>query len=280
MLASALDRSVWVTLLCLAGCFSSSVATAADDIFDNPLCRAFGCVVLHNSHDAALYLTIGPENTPAVEWQRSAIASIPAVVQGSRETVTAAGDGQSDFVGFDRDGDGVVDVQFDDVNDTGYLDAGDSIDPQRLEKSTNLTASRMSMNSAFFVAANTAFGLRAKAKLEKSSGDLGNNFADFEDYALDYSYSRNGRIAGVRYGRFTRNAFCTVSPDITNLADLSPQPRTIFRCARRAVVYNNARSDLMDFSSMLGADYSLKNGYDLSMGTGEVEFSLAIDVVN
>lgn len=280
MLDSANNRSTGMVLLLMAGCLLSSAATAADSIFDSPLCRAFGCVVLHNSYDAALYLTIGPDNAPAVEWQRSSIALIPTVVQDSREIVTAAGDDQSNFLGFDQDGDGVTDVQIDDVNDSGYLDAGDSVDPQRLNKSTDLSVSQMSTNSAFFVAANTPFGLRVKATPENSSGDLGREFSDLKDYAVDYTFSRNGQIAGVRYGRFTRNAFCAVSSDVADLADISSQSKTIFRCARRAVVYNNARSDLMDFSSMLSADYSLKNGYDLSMGTGAVELSLTIDVVN
>jgi len=67
---------------------------------------------------------------------------------------------------------------------------------------------------------------------------------------------------------------------VQSLDDIAPQPRTIFRCARRSVVYNNARSDLMDFSSLIGADYSIESGYDLSMGIGTLQFSVIVDVVN
>ncbi len=276
----AKTRTIWVTLVLCSGCLFAPVADARDSIFDNVLCRAFGCVILHNTHDAVVYLTAGAENSPAIEWQRNAVSPITTVEQGSREVVTAPTSGQSSFVGFDRDGDGLTDNRFDDVNETGYLDAGDTIEREKLQSRTRLSVDQVSAGTAFFVAANSAYGLRAKAVVENRSGDLGADYGDFSDYALAYSYARNGSVANVRYGRFTRNAFCAVSNDIRSLEDVAPQARTIFRCARRSVVYNNARSDLMDFSSMLTTDYSLKNGYDLSMGTGEVVFSLTIDVVN
>jgi len=82
--------------------------SAADDIFDSVLCRAFGCVLLHNSWDMSLYLMVGAEGAPAIEWQRTRATPIPTVEEGTREVLLPAGAVQSSFLGFDRDGDGLA----------------------------------------------------------------------------------------------------------------------------------------------------------------------------
>jgi len=76
--------------------------SAADDIFDSVLCRAFGCVLLHNSWDMSLYLMVGAEGAPAIEWQRTRATPIPTVEEGTRDVLTPAGAVQSSFLGFDR----------------------------------------------------------------------------------------------------------------------------------------------------------------------------------
>lgn len=280
MQALALSRITLLLLPAIFVLFTSPRVAVAKDIFDSVLCRAFGCVLLHNSHNASLHLLVGAEGMPAIVWQQSAATPLATVEKGTRDVRSEAGRVQSGFLGFDRDGDGLADNQFEDANNSGYLDAGDTIQPQRLRQPTKLTGDSLFSDSAFWVAANAPFGLRARAKLEDGSGELGAGGTDFSSYGIAYSYSRNGRVADVRYGRFTRNAFCSVTNEVDSLADIAPQPRNIFRCARRSVVYNNARSDLMDFSSLLSADYSISSGYDLSMGVGNIEFSVVIDVVN
>ncbi len=271
-----------------AACLSSFSANASwlDSDF---YCRVYGCVIAHDGFSFDVYdnynFATGTEigrNEQMIRWSGNPVqgsGGVNPVITGSRTEgfYNVPVTDQSSILGIDFDGDGVPDRLPNDANNSGFLDAGDSLDPFALTVSTDLVAADTSAQRSFYITSRTDFFLTAEATLIGDSDEL-NNLDMLENVDFNFGVTRQGVDDGMAFGADARtgNYFRSFN-NVDSVADLFGSPRRIM------VFRNDIRlRDAADLPSQsIRFDYVYGLGeYDMSMGEGFLQYEIEFDFYN
>lgn len=252
-------------------------------------CRVYGCVIAHDGFTFDVYdnydFSAGAEigqRERMIRWTGNpvqGVGGVNPVITGSRtegfHAVPVAD--QSVILGIDLDGDGTPDRLPSDANGTGFLDAGDSLDPFNLSMSTSLVAADTSAQRSFYLTSRTDFFLTAEARLVGPNSPF--NTADaLGNVDFSFGLTRQGNDDGMAFGADARtgNFFRTIR-NIDTIDDLygGPQRLIVFRDDIRL------RDSAEMAAQSIRFDYVYGFGdYDLSMGDGHLQYEIEFDFYN
>lgn len=250
-------------------------------------CRNYGCVVVHDGvsfdvYDNYVFATGGrvPVGGRMIPWTGNPFqgaGEVNPVITGTitEGFTTAPLEDQSIMLGIDTNGDGVPDTLPTDLNNSGFLDAGDAMDPFNLTVSTDLVAADTSAQRSLYISSTTDFYLTAEAI---TSGAGFGTVSDLAGVSLDYSINRQGTDAGMSYGSNSRNGnYIRDLSNASSLADLYGGPVRLMEF-RNSIRF---REDPSLPSQSVRFDYVYGFGnYDLSMGRGDLQYELEFDFYN
>ncbi len=127
-------------------------------------CRLFGCVLVHDSRNAEIFLTDGPSGTPATMYD-SRGTGIRTVKTGSTETAGCPEKAESSSAfGIDINGDGVPDISADSDSD-GFTDSRDRMAFFVLTQNSDVILTGRDVRHSFYAASDTPFSLRTYVSL-------------------------------------------------------------------------------------------------------------------
>lgn len=288
MLKSRLKTKIRGWMLSGAACLTSFSAQASwlDSDF---YCRVYGCVIAHDGFSFDVYdnysfatgTVIGARDQ-MIRWSGNPIQGVGGVnpvITGSRIEgfYNVPISDQSSILGIDFDGDGVPDRLPSDTNNSGFLDAGDSLDPFALTLSTDLVAADTSAQRSFYLSSRTDFFLTAQATLVGNSDHL-NNLDMLENVEFNFGVTRQGVDDGMAFGADARTGnFFRSFNNIDSVADLfgAPQQIIVFRDEIRL----RDAADLPSQSIRFDYVYGLSE-YDMSMGEGFLQYEIEFDFYN
>lgn len=271
-----------------AACFSSFSANASwiDSDF---YCRVYGCVIAHDGFSFDVYdnynFATGTEIgrlEQMIRWSGNPIQGVGGVnpvITGSRIEgfYNVPVSDQSSILGIDLNGDGIPDRLPTDANNSGFLDAGDSLDPFALTLSTDLVAADTSAQRSIYLTSRTDFFLTAEATLIGNSDDL-NNLDMLENVDFTFGVTRQGVDDGMAFGADARtgNYFRSFN-NIDSVADLfgAPQRIMVFRDEIRLRDATDLPSQSIRFDYVYGL-----GAYDMSMGEGFLQYEIEFDFYN
>lgn len=283
-------RSNSLKLLALGGAVLSLYPSAQASWLDSDFyCRVYGCVVVHDGftfdvYDNYIFSTGGtvPVGGRMIPWTGNPFqgaGTVNPVITGTRTEGfhSIPLQDQSVVLGIDTNGDGTPDRLPTDANGSGFLDAGDSLDPFELTMTTDLVAADTSAQRSFYLSSRTDFYLTAEARLI-GNADQFNSTNLLNDVEFRYGVTRNGSDDGMSFGSNARNGnFIRSIGNANTVADLFGAPTQImeFRNAIR-------RRDSADLPSQsIRFDYVYGFGdYDLSMGEGHLQYEIEFDFYN
>ena len=252
-------------------------------------CRVYGCVVVHdgftfNVYDNYIFATGGtvPEGGRMIPWTGNPFqgsGGVNPVITGSRTEGfhSVPLEDQSVTLGIDTDGDGVPDRLPIDANGSGFLDAGDSLDPFQVSLSTDLVAADTSAQRSFYLSSRTDFYVTAEARLVGSEdGFNAANLLNNIDFV--YDVTRRGVDDGMSFGANARNGnYIRSLGSVEDLGDLFGSPIRIMEF--RNTIRQRDAVDLPSQSVRFDYVYGF-GGYDLSMGDGHLEYEIEFDFYN
>lgn len=250
-------------------------------------CRNYGCVVVHDGvsfdvYDNYVFATGGsvPVGGRMIPWTGNPFQGTgevnPVITDSITEGLTTAPlEEQSIMLGIDTNGDGTPDLMPGDLNNSGFLDAGDTMDPFNLTVATDLVAANTSAQRSFYVSSTTDFYLTGQAI---ATGSGFGTVADLSGISLTYDVNRSGTDAGMSYGSNTRNGnYIREIANVSSLADLSSGPVRLLEF-RNSIRLRDAT--LLPTQSVR-FDYVYDFGnYDLSMGRGDLQYEIEFDFYN
>lgn len=241
-------------------------APAQASIVDNPHFRVLGLVIVW-SGDASgnpvvndFVIGTGGGGTDLISTDGQ------TVVTGSlTQTATSvAGANTFDIT------DPVSAPNFGDNGTTGVLDAADTFDAFEIDATSDVGLNGAVLDSSFFVASNTPFNIVAESEAATATGDF--TLADI-GFAMSHT---NSDAAQTNFGA---QAFGSVGANEAGFDDLSDfdTAATIFTGTSRTA---SARGTIMEQSVRFDLTYTLGGtaGYDLSMGSGEIEADVTYTV--
>lgn len=276
-------------LLAGVSCVSLAPSAAASWLDSDFYCRTYGCIVVHDGfsfdvYDNYVFTTGGtvPVGGRMIPWTGNPFqgaGSVNPVLTGTRTEGfhSVPLQDQSVRLGIDTNGDGVPDRLPVDLNGSGFLDAGDRMDPFALTLETDLVAADTSAQRSFYLSSRTDFYLTAEARLIGPGGGL-NSSQQLDNIGFDYGITRRGQDDGMSFGANTRNGnYIRQIGAINDLGDLLGTPTRIleFRNAIRRRDATSLPSQSVRFDYVYGFE-----DYDLSMGEGYLRYEIEFDFYN
>ncbi len=264
----------------------SAMASWLDSDF---YCRTYGCVIVHDGfsfdvYDNYVFATGGtvPVGGRMIPWTGNPFqgaGGVNPVITGSRtegfHSVPLQDQGVT--LGIDTNGDGVPDRLPIDSNNSGFLDAGDTLDPFAITLSTDLVAADTSAQRSFYLSSRTDFFVTAEAQLVGPGGGL-NSTDQLRNIGFSYGVTRNGVDDGMAFGANTRNGnYIRTIGLVNDLGDMLGTPTRIMEF-RQPIRRRNA-VDLPSQSVRFDYVYGFEN-YDLSMGDGHLQYQIEFDFYN
>ncbi len=252
-------------------------------------CRTYGCVIVHDGfsfdvYDNYVFATGGtvPVGGRMIPWTGNPFqgaGGVNPVITGSRtegfHSVPLQDQGVT--LGIDINGDGVPDRLPIDNNNSGFLDAGDTLDPFAITLSTDLVAAETSAQRSFYLSSRTDFFVTAEAQLVGPGGGL-NSTDQLRNIGFSYGVTRNGVDDGMAFGANTRNGnYIRTIGLVNDLGDMLGTPTRIMEF-RQPIRRRNA-VDLPSQSVRFDYVYGFEN-YDLSMGDGHLQYQIEFDFYN
>lgn len=252
-------------------------------------CRVYGCVIAHDgftfdvydNYDFATGSEIG-QRERMIRWTGNpvqGVGGVNPVITGSRTEGfhSVPVDDQSVILGIDLDGDGTPDRLPSDANGTGFLDAGDSLDPFNLSMSTSLVAADTSAQRSIYLTSRTDFFLTAEARLVGPDSPFNSPDA-LSNVDFSFGLTRQGVDDGMAFGADARtgNFFRTIR-NIDTISDLygGPQRLIVFRDDIRLRDSTEMGAQSIRFDYVYGF-----GDYDLSMGDGHLQYEIEFDFYN
>ena len=252
-------------------------------------CRAYGCVVVHDGfsfdvYDNYVFATGGtvPVGGRMIPWTGNPFegaGGVNPVITGTRTEGfhSVPLQDQSVILGIDTNGDGIPDRLPIDANSSGFLDAGDRLDPFNLTLSTDLVAADTSAQRSFYLSSRTDFYLSAEARLLGPGGGL-NAPEQLDNIGFSYGVTRRGTDDGMSFGTNARNGnYIRTIGAVNDLGDLLGTPTRIMEF-RQPIRRRNATS-LPSQSVRFDYVYGFQ-GYDLSLGEGHLQYEIEFDFYN
>ena len=252
-------------------------------------CRVYGCVIAHDGFSFDVYdnfdFVAGTEvgaRQRMIRWTGNpvqGVGGVNPVITGTRTEGFHAVpvQDQSTILSIDLDGDGTPDRLPNDTNGTGFLDAGDSLDPFNLSMSTDLVASDTSAQRSFYLTSRTDFFLTGEARLI-GPGSVFNSSSALDNVDFTFGVTRQGNDDGMAFGSDARTGnFFREVRNIDTVGDLYGEPQ-------RIVVFRNDirlrdSSDLAAQSIRFDYVYGFSD-YDMSMGEGHLQYEIEFDFYN
>ena len=287
-----MSRQTWTKArLCLAAITAlvTGPGAQASWIDSDFYCRVYGCVVVHDGfsfdvYDNYVFATGGtvPDGGRMIPWTGNPFqgaGGVNPVITGSRTEGfhSVPLQDQSVVLGIDTNGDGVPDRLPVDGNGSGFLDAGDSLDPFAVSLSTDLVAADTSAQRSFYLSSRTDFYLTAEARLIGPTDEF-NTANLLNRVEFDYGVTRQGVDDGMAFGADTRRGnYIRSIGNANSVGDLYGSPVQIMEF-RNAIRLRNA-PDLPSQSVRFDYVYGF-GGYDLSMGDGHLQYELEFDFYN
>nr|WP_070959974.1 hypothetical protein [Hyphomonas sp. Mor2] len=267
----------------------STPAASASWLDSDFYCRTYGCVVVHDGftfdvYDNYVFATGGtvPVGGRMIAWTGNPFqgtGGVNPVLTGSRtEGLHAVPlQDQSVMLGFDTNGDGIPDRLPLDANNSGFLDAGDRMNPFALTAGTSLVAADTSAQRSFYLSSRTDFFLTAEARL-LGTPDALNAPGQLDNIGFQYDVTRRGTDDGMAFGANTRNGnYIRQIGTINDLGDILGTPTRILEF-RNSIRVRDAAS-LPSQSVRFDYVYGFGN-YDLSMGDGHLQYEIEFDFYN
>lgn len=261
----------------LAGAVMAGAAAvpAQADIVDNPHFKVLGLVIVWGSDGtnapiaSDFIIDTGTGTTAAASGDADLISGdVRAVVTG---TLTATPDATGNAQLFSLS-DVTSGGAFTDAGTTGVLDAADSFAAFGLDNTTDVGLSGDSIESSFYVASNTAFAIDAAAAV-----DTAENFtlADV-GFAMSVTNDDTGDATAFGSAAQVPGTAAAFAASVDDLGDLSTASRVFSGTQRTA----SARGSIMEQSVRFDVEYTLGgvNGYDLSLGDGEISADVTYTV--
>lgn len=277
-------------ILASLGALWSAPNASASWIDSDFYCRIYGCVIVHDGtsfwvYDNFIFATGGtvPPGERMIPRAGNPIqgsGAISPVITGTltEGPQTVPLQDQSVRLGIDTTGDGVPDQFPADANNSGFLDAGDRLDPFALTLSTDLVTADTSAQRSFYLTSRTDFYVVAELVLLGSRDQL-NQQNRINNVGFTYDVTRTGRDDGIAFGVNARRGGDFIRPigSVSNLRDVYGAPTQILEF-RRPIRRRNA-ADMMSQSVRFDYVYGFEN-YDLSMGTGHLEYQIEFAFYN
>lgn len=267
----------------IASCTLPAHATWIDT---DPICQAYGCVVVHNGEQFRVYDNYDVQSSrrlstgePLIARSRADIPNegdVSPVITGSLDTALSVAplSDQGARLGVDVNGDGRADQLPSDANGSGFLDAGDGMDLFEVNASTRIVGAATSYQRSFYIASTTDFSLVAQAISLRSNGAMTLS-GGLGDIGFNYQIETRGSDAGLSFGRRAQQG--RVNRTVGNaatIADLFGAPVEVAEF-RKQVSKKNA--DTIAEQSVR-FDYVYDFGsYDMSIGNGELDFEIEFD---
>lgn len=251
--------------------FAGAAPTQAS-IVDNPHFKVLGLVIVWGADSAGgapiasdFIIDTGTGSTAAASGDADLISGdVHAVVTGSLTPTpdTLAG---SNLFSVDN---AVSGGAFTDNGTTGVLDAADVFTAFELDNTTDVSADA-SLDSSFYVASNTAFAIDATATAVGTPV----NFT-LADVGFAMSVTADDTGDATTFGANAQNPGGTFA-SVDDLGDLTGV--NVFTGAQRTAA---TRGSIMQQSVRFDVAYTLggTQGYDLSMGDGEIEADVTYTV--
>ena len=251
-------------------------------------CRVYGCVVVHDGFTFDVYDNYRFSNGSVVQPGEKMVpwfgnpfqgaGAVNPVITGTRtEAFTQAPlVDESTMVGIDRDGDGDLDFQ-PTANASGFLDASGTLQSFTLTGASTLRADESSAQRSFYMSSRTEFFLAAEVRLGTGNG-VALDPAALSQVGFDYGVTLRGNDSGMAFGSnaFRNNNTWDIN-NVNDLGDLYGAPVFILE------VYNEIRRRSADSlpSQSIRFDYVYGfGGYDLSMGTGALDYEIEFSFYN
>lgn len=253
-------------------------------------CVQYGCVVVHDGSSFWVWDNFIFDTGGTVAPGDRMIPRVGNPIQGSGlptpiitgtltdGTLTVPLQDQGVALGIDSDGDGVPDLLPNDVNGSGFLDAGDSLDPFALTLNTSLVAADTSAQRSFYLTSRTDFFLAMSTDLRGSRDDL-NRRRNLRSISFNYDVTRNGVDGGLAFGADARQGNNYIRPlgTVDDLRDVF-RNETIIMEFRRNIRRRNS-ADMPAQSVRFDYVYGFED-YDLSMGEGFLEYEIEFAFYN
>jgi len=184
-----------------------------------------------------------------------------------------ATDSQGAQLGFDKTGNGTVDIEAV-GNGNGFLDAGDVFGSVQINKKTTLSALDTSTQRSFYISSRTTgFRISARSSLTGGSDEL-NQVSRLNNVRFDYGVTTRGNDDGMTFGRSASRGgfrklgtFETLGPLSTSAQFIAEFPTAIWR---------RFDADLPEQSIRFDYVYGFE-GYDLSLGAGDLRYQIEFD---
>lgn len=252
-------------------------------IDDDPICESYGCVVVHDgisfsvydNYDIAAGRTLSP-GEPLIQRTTNTLpgtGTVNPVITGSLNEAlsTAPLADQGAMLGIDTNGDGIGDRFPLDANNSGFLDAGDSLNPFDITQNTSIVGTSTSYQRSFYISSTTDFYMAAQA-LSGISGVGIDATSKLNTIGFTYQLTTRGNDDGMAFGRRSQpgNVNRPIG-NVTTMADLIGQPVQIMEF-RKAIKKKNAQT-IAEQSVRFDYVYDF-GGYDLSMGNGELNLEI------
>ena len=274
--------------------FSLAIATLAAGsaqasfIDSDFYCRVHGCVIVHDGFTFDVYdifvfangSTVPPGGR-MIPWSGNPFqgsGEVKPVFTGTRTEGFHSVPLQDQGVrlGIDTNGDGVADLSPLDDGD-GFLDAGDSFGPFNLSAGADLVSDSTSAQRSFYLSSRTDFFLSAQVSLRGASDAL-NTPGQLENIEFIYDVTRRGNDAGMAFGADARTGnFIRRIGNVSTLRDVYGAPTNIleFTNSIRRRASNSLPAQSIRFDYVYGFE-----GYDLSIGAGDLNYTIEFDIYN
>lgn len=180
---------------------------------------------------------------------------------------------QGNAVGFDHNGDGTID-QSTSGDSNGFLDAEDAFDAISLTQNTRLRAAETSIRRSFYLSSRTeGFKISARTTLTGSRDEL-NQVNTLENVIFDYGVTLRGRDGNLSFGNAASDGGYRRLGNFQTLSPLSNAPQFIaeFPSAIRTRFDNSLPAQSIRFDYVYGFQ-----GYDLSLGAGNLQYQIEFD---
>ena len=268
---------MWRPSLLAITALASAAPASASFLDEDFWCRTYGCAVVHDGQTYDIYDNWQfATNSCCVPFGGQmpsyyTRAGIPNVTGTLDQVGPGAGVGQSQMIEV-VDGSGTYAV----VDDgDGFLDAADSLAAFSLTSDTDLNITGRQYSHSFFITSlNTKFSVRALARIDAMSGELGQTVG-LGDIKLTPSITRRGNDGGFDFGRHAVAGNAMIVSGVDDLGDLAAGPTQIFEFGRQQGIAQRNRA-INEQVLRLDFLYELPD-YDMSMGAGELKVDVAFD---
>lgn len=266
-------------LLAGAAALGLSAVPAQSSIIDNPHFKVLGLVIVWGADASGgapivsdFVIDTGSGTTAAASGDTDLISGdVHTVVTGSLAPVAGSEAGafsvRTREAVLDVNGDPVLDVNGDPTFSTGVIDASQAFSAFNLNDDTDVGGT--GIGSSFYVASNTAFAIDATATVVGTPVNF--TLADV-GFSMDVTADDSDDVTA--FGSAAQDPGGSFAA-VTNLGDLTGV--NVFTGAQRTAA---SRGSIMQQSVRFDVTYSLggSQGYDLSMGDGEIEADVVYTV--